>query len=36
MSTRAGLKCRELRKPFGTEELEAVLLDAPTNGDATE
>jgi FixJ family two-component response regulator len=28
---RAGLVSRELLKPFGTDELEAVLLDAPKN-----
>lgn len=33
-SERAGLKCRGLHKPFGTEELEAVLLAAPNNDGA--
>jgi hypothetical protein len=28
---RAGLRCRGLHKPFGTEELQAVLNEAPDN-----
>lgn len=28
---RVGLQCRGLLKPFGTQELEATLLSAPTN-----